>query len=189
MRNFRSDCLIAMGGNLPYLGSPPQLTLRQAVRALSCDGLVIRSVSRFFSTPCFPPGAGPDYVNAVVRVASRLSPTEMLDAMGAIENRFSRTRETRWGMRTLDLDLLAVDELILPDRATQRQWMTLPKAERSRIAPDQLILPHPRIQERAFVLVPLADIAPDWVHPALGVNVREMLARLGPDEIAAIRPL
>ncbi|NIZ15523.1 2-amino-4-hydroxy-6-hydroxymethyldihydropteridine diphosphokinase, partial [Phaeobacter sp. HF9A] len=102
---------------------------------------------------------------------------------------FRRTRTERWGMRTLDLDLLAVDQQVLPDRQTYERWRDL-APERQRVdAPEQLILPHPRVQDRAFVLVPLADIAPDWRHPVLGQSVAQMLAarpKVEKDEVTAL---
>ena len=78
---------------------------------------------------------------------------------------------------------------VVPDRDTWSQWRDLPPEEQARRAPDRLILPHPRLQDRAFVLVPLADIAPDWVHPVSGHSVRQMLSALPPDEINAVRPM
>jgi 2-amino-4-hydroxy-6-hydroxymethyldihydropteridine diphosphokinase len=92
-------------------------------------------------------------------------------------------------MRTLDLDLVSFGDRVLPDTSTYNQWRTLPSQEQMKQAPDRLILPHPRLQDRAFVLVPMADVAPDWYHPVLGLTVREMVAALPVDDIAAVTPL
>lgn len=146
-------------------------------------------MSRLFATPCFPPGAGPDYVNAAAVIATSLDPPTLLGHLNAIEDRFGRQRVQRWGQRTLDLDLLAYEDLVLPDAATHDHWRNLPPDAQVRQAPDALILPHPRLQDRAFVLVPLAEIAPDWRHPRLGITVLEMLNRLEMAEIAAVTPV
>ncbi len=92
-------------------------------------------------------------------------------------------------MRTLDIDLLAMGDSVLPDASTQDAWRGLAPDLQSREAPDQLILPHPRLQDRAFVLAPLADIEPDWVHPRTGRSVREMLAALPAEDRDAVKPL
>jgi 2-amino-4-hydroxy-6-hydroxymethyldihydropteridine diphosphokinase len=92
-------------------------------------------------------------------------------------------------MRTLDLDLLAVGDLVLPDATTYAEWRALPADLQRLRAPDDLILPHPRMQDRAFVLVPLADVAPDWVHPVLGLSVAEMRDGLPADDLAGVVPL
>jgi 2-amino-4-hydroxy-6-hydroxymethyldihydropteridine diphosphokinase len=183
--------LVALGANLPLGGDPPDVTLQRALKALSEEGLEVLAVSRFYATPCFPAGAGPDYVNAaaVVTGGQESDPTSLLTVLHRIEERFCRQREVRWGMRTLDIDLLAVGDSVLPDAETQDLWRALAPEQQVRAAPDRLILPHPRLQDRAFVLVPLADVAPDWVHPRTGLTVREMLAALPQADVAAVKPL
>lgn len=183
--------LVALGANLPFEGEPPAATLRRAVAALAEEGLVVLAVSRLYATPCFPAGAGPDYVNAAARIEAPQSVdvASLLAALHRIEARFGRERKQRWGMRTLDIDLVAVDDTVLPDAATQDAWRTLAPEAQVGTTPDRLILPHPRLQDRAFVLVPLADVAPDWQHPRLGLTVRQMLATLPAGDREAVRPL
>jgi 2-amino-4-hydroxy-6-hydroxymethyldihydropteridine diphosphokinase len=106
-----------------------------------------------------------------------------------IEAAHGRIRSGRWAGRTLDIDLLAVGDQILPDAETHRQWRDLSPEDQALLAPDQLILPHPRLSERAFVLVPLADVAPDWRHPILGQTVTQMRDALPPADLAAVQPL
>ncbi|WP_420586258.1 2-amino-4-hydroxy-6-hydroxymethyldihydropteridine diphosphokinase [Ruegeria sp.] len=189
MSNSLSKAVIALGANLNLRGSEPKVTLQKALDAMSRQGVVIRAVSRFFATPCFPAGAGPDYVNAAALIETEKTPSELLQLLHEVEHEYGRERVQRWGMRTLDLDLLCYDDVVLPDRAEYDRWLTLsPEAQRQQ-APDQLILPHPRLQDRAFVLVPMADIAPDWQHPVLGQSVSDMLAALPTEDIEAVTPL
>ena len=165
--------------------NPPE-TLQAAAVALIRPDLAILAMSRLFSSPCFPAGAGPDYVNAAALVSTSLAPADLLQCLHGVESHFGRTRGQRWGQRTLDLDLLAFGDLVLPDAATHDHWRKLPAKAQARLAPSELILPHPRLQDRAFVLVPLADVAPDWCHPRLGLTVLQMLKRLELAEIAAV---
>jgi len=181
--------LIAFGANVALDGKSLALTLLDAAAALASPDLTLRQMSGLYATPCFPPGAGPDYVNAVALFDTALPAPALLDRLHAVEVAFGRDRVVRWGQRTLDLDLLALGDLVLPDAAGQDHWRDLAPALQSQIAPQQLILPHPRLQDRAFVLVPMADVAPDWRHPRLGQTVTEMLARLQTAEIAAVTPL
>lgn len=186
-----AQAFIAFGANLPFEGAPPESTLEKAAQALADEGLFIQSFSRLFLTPCFPAGAGPDYVNAaaVIRVPVETDAASVLARLHAIEARFGRERLQRWGMRTLDIDLLAMGDSVLPDAKTQDLWRNLPPETQARAAPAGLILPHPRLQDRAFVLVPLADVAPDWVHPRTGRTVRQMLADLPQADRDGVKPL
>lgn len=183
--------LIALGANLSLGNQPPEATLRAALAVLGDAGFAPSRVSAFYRTPCFPAGAGPDYVNAaaLVPVAAGVTAGAVLEALHRIEAGLGRERQIRWGARTLDLDLIALGAQVLPDGETQDRWRALPSESRAKITPDVLILPHPRMQERAFVLVPLAEIAPEWRHPRLGLRVADMLAALDPGERAAVRRL
>ncbi len=188
LTEFRSTGLIAAGGNLTLTKGTPAQTIVEAINFLHRDGVAVTAVSRFFDTPCFPAEAGPDYVNAAIAVATNLTAHDLLTVLHGIENRFGRRREQRWGMRTLDLDLIALDDTVLPDPGTVRRWIEIPPADQIRHTPPDLILPHPRLQDRAFVLVPLMDIAPQWRHPVLGKTIATMYAALPEHERAAVTP-
>lgn len=182
--------LVALGANLGASRAQNLRMLHDAIAALAAmDDLHIGAVSGFYATPCFPPGAGPDFVNACITIEAGIGAEAMLARLHRVEAGFGRVRSTRWAARVLDLDLLAMGDAILPDVPTQRAWMDLPPAAQAKTAPDTLILPHPRLHERGFVLVPLADIAPDWVHPALGLSVSALRDRLAAPEIAGICPI
>jgi len=190
-RGQRRVALVAFGGNIATPGHLLSETLLLAKRRLAELGLGEGRISALYRTPCHPQGAGPDYLNAVAAfsVQQGIPANQIIAILHGVEAEFGRNRARRWAARTLDLDLLALDDLVLPDAATQDAWRALPPERQMVEAPDQVILPHPRLQDRGFVLVPMAEVAPDWVHPRLGLTTRQMLAALPPEALEAIRPL
>lgn len=184
--NSSEFALIAVGSNvISPLGSPTE-TVQKAM-SLVAERLRADAVeSHLYSTPAFPAGAGPDFVNAVIRVPTTLQPAEILAQLHHIEAQAARTRTLRWGQRTLDLDLIGVGDYVCPDLPTYAYWRDLAPAAQAQLGPKQLILPHPRVQDRSFVLVPLADVAPDWVHPIAGLSVVQMRDARPDDEIRTV---
>ena len=158
--------LIALGANLPGPAGEPASTLNHALRQLNDKGVKIRRVSSFYKTPAWPDPADPVFVNAVALLETVLQPVELLALLHDVETELGRMRSRPNAPRTLDLDLLDFNGQVME---------------------QGLILPHPRMAERSFVLVPLAEIAPDWRHPVSGKGVEELLAAL-PDRDAP-RPL
>ena len=159
-------------------GNAPEVVLIRALEVIAGQGGVIRRVSRFYRTPAFPAGSGADYVNAAAEIEFSHGAQDVLSSLHEIEHRFGRRRLERWGPRTLDLDLLGCGDLVVPDAALVRRWMDLPPELQPQAVPDRLLLPHPRLHERAFVLIPLVDIAPDWRHPILDQSAAQLLDAL-----------
>jgi len=181
--------LIALGANLG--GSPGKNAemIRAAIGMIERAEITATLTSGLWQTPAFPAGSGPDFVNACAQLESALAPQALLEVLHRIEAEMGRERGKRWAARVIDIDLLAAGAQMLPDRATLARWMALTPDEQMRLTPDALILPHPRLHERAFVLVPLAQIAPEWEHPLLKKTVRELEQALDPAARASIRPI
>jgi len=172
IRNGQTTIFVALGANLPRGdGASPLATCREAAAALALlPGLRLVALSPWYRTAPVPPWPGaPDYVNGIARLAGAVAdPAALLAALLAIEARHGRTRSTPNAPRSLDLDLIDVGGLV-------------------RSAPDP-ILPHPRAHLRRFVLQPLADVAPGWVHPVLGQTVEALLAGLPPGDAPVAIP-
>ena len=180
--------LVAFGTNQPFGDLDPVALIYSAIGILGQKLSSDLHLGGLYRTPCFPAGSGPDYVNACARVTLRhdMTADAILACFHDVEARFGRRRGARWAARTLDIDLLALEDVILPDAATQTRWRDLPPDRQAQESPDRLILPHPRLQDRAFVLVPLSDVAPDWLHPLLGLTFTQMLDRLPAADRAAV---
>ena len=152
--------LVAIGANLsgPDGAGPLVACAKAAVALADLPGLRMTAMSRWYETTPVPRSDQPNYVNGVARLesAGTVDPRALLAALHAIEQTFGRQRGQPNAARTLDLDLIDLDGMI-------------------RDSPDP-ILPHPRAHERAFVLLPLRDVAPDWRHPVNGLTVTALLA-------------
>lgn len=156
---------LALGANL----GDRLATFRQARAAL--DGrahIEVTGASALFETePVGGPAGQGFYLNAVLQIATTLAPRDLLTACQEIEQHFGRRRDQRWGPRTLDIDLLLYGEVVCDD--------------------PRLMLPHPRLHLRRFVLAPLLELAPDLRHPLLGQTIRDLHALL--DDPAEVRRL
>lgn len=163
--------LVGLGGNLPSAAfGAPRATLEAALDLLAVEEVRVVTRSRWYRTRPVPDDGQPWYTNGVAAVATGLAPDQLLERMLEIERRLGRVRGRANAPRTVDLDLLAYDDLVRPAAAAGRAK-----------------LPHPRLHERAFVLVPLAEIAPGWRHPVLQRSAADLLAAL-PDA-GAVEPL
>jgi 2-amino-4-hydroxy-6-hydroxymethyldihydropteridine diphosphokinase len=157
--------IIAIGSNLPGQdGASPLQICNRAVRAIAnLPGISDVVRSRWYASAPVPPSGQPDYINGAVRARTDLAPATLLAALQGIEHAAGRVRGEPNAARTLDLDIIDMDGLVQSH-------------------PDP-ILPHPRAHLRGFVLYPLRDVAPGWVHPASGDNVPTMIGRLGSSRV------
>lgn len=159
---------IGMGGNLASSAGAPEATLAAAARRLESLGRVARR-SSLYSTAPVGFASQPRFVNAVVELETELEPRELLEGLQRVELEFGRDRSSGIanGPRTLDLDILLLGEV--------------------KISEPGLEIPHPRLNERAFVLVPLSEIAPELLVPGRGATMGELLGRLQADADAVVR--
>lgn len=163
------DLYIGLGANLPHPRfGPPRATLEHVLSLLPGLGLTILRRSRWYESAPVPVSDQPWYVNGVVRAKTDLSPQEALARLHGIEADLGRARGELNAARSVDLDILSIGNIILD-------------------GPEPPIVPHPRMADRAFVLLPLAEIAPDWRHPITDVPISELIRRLPRDQVT--RPL
>lgn len=166
-QNHTRSVLIAIGANLPMGEQTALKSCEQAVQALRhVPGLHIQAVSHWYESAPVPPSGQPPYVNGVVRGVTSLPPLVLLDHLQAIETHQGRVRSVPNAARTLDLDIIDMERI---HQSTER-----------------LTLPHPRTHERAFVLWPLRDVCPDWVHPLSHHTMEQMLKAVQGQEIREI---
>jgi len=152
-------CAIALGSNL----GDSFATLEAALNVLAqTTGIVLEARSRWYLTNAVGPPQ-PNYLNGCALLQVTLTPQALLDMLLQTEAKFGRVRRERWGARTLDLDLLLFDDVIL--------------------STPNLQIPHPRMAERAFVLVPLAEIAPHWVEPISGNAIATLVQTVDCSEV------
>jgi 2-amino-4-hydroxy-6-hydroxymethyldihydropteridine diphosphokinase len=157
-----TPALIALGANL----GEPRRTLTWARAKIARLGEIVAASSLYRTAPVGGPPGQPDYLNAALVLETDLPPEALLAGLLRIEQEAGRERRERWGPRVLDLDLLAYGTLVLD-------------------VPG-LTLPHPRLMERAFVLAPLAEVAPGWRHPVTGVTARDALRGIALDGVERI---
>jgi 2-amino-4-hydroxy-6-hydroxymethyldihydropteridine diphosphokinase len=160
---------IGLGANLQSsVHGAPRNTVVAAMAALEAAGLTIVARSPLYESEPIPVSDQPWYVNAVVEAGSSLTSSALLELLHSVENAFGRVRSVPNAARVLDLDLLDCRGEV-------------------RAGPAAPILPHPRLQDRSFVLLPLADIAPAWRHPGSGKSLPELISALPPGQ--RIRPV
>ena len=156
--------IIALGANLPSFVGLPEQTFNAALSSLSNQGVRIVALSSIWGSAPVPASDQPHYRNATALIETDLEPRELLTLLHNVEKDFGgdRAYEVRNAARTLDLDLIAYNDLVLEN--------------------DDIILPHPRMHERSFVIFPLLEIAPTWIHPVNKRTVKEFYNDLYPDD-------
>ena len=159
------EILLSLGSNL----GNRLATLEEALKALDKAEVRITAKSRVWETEPWGLTDQPRFLNMCAKAETQLEPEELLAAVKGVEQELGREKRVHWGPREIDVDILLIGSEIVE----------LPS----------LRVPHPLMQERAFVLVPLCDVAPDWRHPVLGLTARALLAALPAADVAAVKPL
>ena len=158
--------LIALGANLPSHAGEPDATLRAALRSLLQRNVAVETVSPFYRSTAWPDPRDPKFVNAAAAIATELSPRDLLSVLKDTERLFGQRSARRNAPRPLDLDILDYH---------------------GRVENGPPVLPHPRLHERGFVLIPMRDISPYWKHPVSGLSVDELIRHIPTDTSALAR--
>jgi len=171
---------IGLGSNLcGEKFDSPQDVLAAALQEMQGRGLVIEALSPFYKTAPVPKSDQPWFINAVAAIKTDLSAADLLQLLHDIEESLGRARRIRWEARIVDLDIIAYQNQIYPSKTL---WSHRPKEKNvTELGQGGLIIPHPRLHERLFVLVPLRDICPDWVHPVLNKTVTALVEAVEKD--------
>ena len=166
----RGKVLVGLGANSPGPWGSPTKTLRRVIRELEQRGITVEALSNLYETAAMGAARQPPYVNQVALLATSLPALALLQLLKQIEARAGRRGGRPWGARTLDLDIVDYKGVTL-NWSGNRKTM-----KRARVRP--LVLPHPQLELRPFVLRPLLDIAPNWRHPVLKLSAHELWRRV-----------
>ena len=178
--------LVSFGGNLKSEFGSPIESLKHAIGKLELMGLSVQKKSRWYSSISFPDTSSPNYINGCLKIICKYDPYDTIKRLKVIEKEMGRVINQRWGSRVCDFDILACKNFILPSFEIYSYWKNLSLNKQVKQRPSVLILPHPRIQDRAFVLIPLLDIEPKWVHPVLGIDLTTMINNLSNEQRSSI---
>ena len=190
MREKMNNYIIVLGSNLSSkFGSSTEILKKCVGELRSFQAIQSLSESKWYISSSFVDEREPRYVNVGVRFSTNIKPEDLLIFTSDLEIKYGRKRQRRWEPRTCDIDILLCDQLILPSKLHFEKWLKLDFLEQIELAPNELILPHPRLQERTFFLRPLNDLQPDWTHPFLEMKAKEMLDSLPPNELQNIQEL
>ena len=185
-----SNYVVVLGSNLSSEFGNSAETLKKCVDEIKSDPSIESLLeSNWYISASLLNKKDPRYVNVGIRFNTKLKPIQLLNFTSGLENKYGRKRQERWGPRTCDIDILLCYQLILPSKLYFNKWLNLNISDQIKLVPDELILPHPRLQERTFFLKPLIDLQPDWIHPFLKVKAKEMLDSLPPHELENILDL
>jgi len=186
-QDYGGNCIIALGSNLPITPEATASPIGIALKLMVGESIKILKRSHNYRTPAFPAGSGPDFVNGAALCQTNLPVGDLLAVLHEVEAKVGRLRNKRWSARVIDLDLIDFESMVLPSIQEQKHWVNLPLEQQMRVAPEHLILPHPRVQDRLFVLVPMRDVAPNWVHPVSGCSLDHILQGFSADELSEIQ--
>ena len=185
-----TNYVVVLGSNLPSEFGDSFETLKKCIYEIKTY-FPIKSLleSNWYISSSFLDEKEPRYVNVGILLKTNLKPIGLLNYTSGLEKKYGRKRERRWEPRTCDIDILFCDQLILPNKSHFEKWLKLDFSDQIKLSPNELILPHPRLQDRTFFLKPLIDLQPDWIHPFLGMKAKEMLDSLPPNELQNIKEI